>query len=137
MGQEYLATAVTGESEFLHNLGLLGLGHGSAIEVRALSVGVTLFLLKAALVVEPLIGEQFATVHTADGNDHTTLGGVSAIQRSSNLDPLDVGLCDFGTEDLSGHPLNGWHTDFEMTLFANPGDQFSGLFRNVCCRDCS
>ena len=73
MSQEHLAAAVTSESELLHNFGLLGLGYGGAIEVCALAVGVALLLLEAALVVQPLIGEQFATVHTAHGNDHTTL----------------------------------------------------------------
>ncbi len=74
MSQEHLATAVTSESELLHNFGLLGLGDGGTVEVRALAIGIALLLLEATLVMEPLIGEQFATVHTADGNDHTTLG---------------------------------------------------------------
>ena len=45
---------------------------------------------------------------------------------------LDIGFGEVSAEDLSGHFLNGWYTDFEMALFANPGDQFSSLFRIVC-----
>ena len=74
MGQKYLAAAVSGKTDLLHNLGFLGLGNRSAVEIGALSVAVALELLEALLVVDPLVGQEFSTVHTTDGNDHCYFG---------------------------------------------------------------
>jgi len=68
--EKHLAAAVSGETEFLHNLGLLCLGHGSSIKVGALAVGVTLQLLKALLIMEPLVGQELTAIHASDRNDH-------------------------------------------------------------------
>ncbi len=40
--QKHFAAAVTSESEFLHDFGLLSLGHRGAIKVGALAVAVAL-----------------------------------------------------------------------------------------------
>lgn len=72
MGQQHLLTTVACETEFIHGLFLLRLlcGPGRAIVVGALAVGITLELLETALIVEPLVGEEIAAVHTAHRDDH-------------------------------------------------------------------
>jgi hypothetical protein len=70
MCQKHLATAITGESEFLHDVGLLCLRDGGTIKVGALAVFVALELLEAALVVHPLVGQHLSTIHTAHGDNH-------------------------------------------------------------------
>jgi hypothetical protein len=70
MCQKHLATAITGESEFLHDIGLLCLRDGGTVKVGALAVFVTLELLETALVVQPLVGQHLATIHTAHGDNH-------------------------------------------------------------------
>lgn len=72
MGQKDLAAAISGESEFLHNFGLFGLGYRGAVEVGALSVGIALEFLQALLVMEPFVTEELAAIHATDGNDHCT-----------------------------------------------------------------
>lgn len=72
MGQQNLPAAVAGQAELLHDLGLLRLRNGRAVEVGALAVGVTLELLETALIMEPLIGEALSAVHTAHWDDHCT-----------------------------------------------------------------
>jgi hypothetical protein len=123
--QEYLATAIACKSELLHNIGLLRLGYRGSVKVCTLTVSVALFLLETTLVVQPLISEQFAAIHTAYGNDHTTLVGVSLNGVSSSFGhSLDISLGEIGAEDLSGHTLNRGYANFEMSLFAYPGNKF-------------
>lgn len=74
MSQQNFAAAITCETDFLHDLGLLGLGNRRAVKVGSFPVGIALELLKALLIMEPLIGQEFATVHTPDRNDHCYFG---------------------------------------------------------------
>ena len=73
MRQQGLLTTVAGETELLHHLVLFCVGHGGAVKVGALAVGITLELLEAALVVEPLVSQELSAIHTTDRNNHRTL----------------------------------------------------------------
>jgi hypothetical protein len=64
--------AVASQTEFAHDISLLGLRNRRTVKVGTLSVGVALEFLEAALVVEPLIGEALSAVHTTHRNDHST-----------------------------------------------------------------
>ena len=70
MCQKDFFAAISGESELLHNLGLLGLGNHRTVKVGAFSVTVALQLLETSLVVKPFIGQKFSTIHASDGNNH-------------------------------------------------------------------
>jgi len=70
MSQQHLAAAVTGEAELLHHNSFLSVGHRRTVKVGPLAVGITLELLEAALVVEPLIGQQLPAIHAAHRDDH-------------------------------------------------------------------
>ncbi len=70
MCQQGLLAAVAGEAEFLHHFILFRGGHRGTVEVGALSVGISLELLEATLVVEPLVCQEFAAVHATNRNDH-------------------------------------------------------------------
>jgi len=98
MGQKHLAAAVSGESDLLHNLGLLSLGNRRAVEVGALSVAVALELLEALLVVEPLVCQELAAVHTTDGNDHC-YSGLPFPSLPSSFDGVD------GVDAVRGSPI--------------------------------
>lgn len=74
MGQQDLATAIAGESEFFHDFGFFGLGDGSAVKVGTFAIGIALKFLETLLVMEPFVGEHFTTVHTAYGNNHLDKG---------------------------------------------------------------
>jgi len=70
--QKYLATAVSGQTELGHYFGLLGLWcEFATIVICAFSF----CLLELGLIPEPLVGEEFATVHTTHGNDHGIYSG--------------------------------------------------------------
>ncbi len=73
MCQENLLTAVPRETEFIHDLFLLGLRYAFPVVIGSLAVRVTLKLLESALVVEPLVGQELATVHTAHRDDHLAM----------------------------------------------------------------
>lgn len=71
MRQEYLAATVTGQLELVFNdCGLFRIGDRGAIEVGALAVCIALELLEPALVVEPLVGQELATIHATNRDDH-------------------------------------------------------------------
>jgi len=74
VSQQNFAAAITCEADFFHNLSLLGLGDRRAVKVGSLSIGIALEFLKALLIMEPLVGQKFATVHTPDRNDHCYFG---------------------------------------------------------------
>lgn len=73
MRQQSLLTAVPSETELLHHLILFRVGHRGAVKVGALAVGIALELLEAALVVEPLVGQELSAIHTTHRNNHRTL----------------------------------------------------------------
>ena len=68
--QKHFFAAISGEPELLHNLGLLRLGNHGTVEVCALSIAVALELLETALIMEPLVRQKFAAIHTSDRNNH-------------------------------------------------------------------
>jgi hypothetical protein len=71
MRQEHLAAAVAGQLELiLDNCGLFRIGDRGTVKVGALAVCIALELLEPALVVEPLVGQELATIHTANRDDH-------------------------------------------------------------------
>ncbi len=75
MCKQHLLAAVALEPELIHHLFLLRLGYSSPVEVCALSICIPLQLLKATLVVQPLVGQHLSAIHTTYRNDHrTTLG---------------------------------------------------------------
>ena len=51
MREEHLAAAVSGETDLLHDLSLLGLRYGCTVKVGALTVSIALQLLESLLVV--------------------------------------------------------------------------------------
>ena len=78
MRQQAFPAARPGEAEFFHNDRLFRFGNHRAVKVGALAVLITLKFLETALVVEPLVSQEFATIHATDRNDHrTTLSGES------------------------------------------------------------
>jgi hypothetical protein len=94
MCQKHFTTAIACKTNLFHDVGLLGLGDRRAVEVGTLAISVTLKFLETSLIIEPLISEALATVHTPDRNNHlttlvvclpralSTLGGLSRLSLS-------------------------------------------------------
>jgi len=72
MRQQAFPAARPGEAQFLHNDRLFRLGNHRAVKVGALAVLIALKFLEAALVIEPFISQELATIHATDRNDHRT-----------------------------------------------------------------
>ena len=74
--QHHFPATVSGEAEFLHNLGLLSLGYLGAVKVGPLAVGIALEFLETLLIPEPLVCQELAACKASDGNDHCTTGAI-------------------------------------------------------------
>lgn len=124
MGQQHLLATVAGQAELLHNLIFLCVRHAAAVKVGALAVGISLQLLETTLVVEPLVGQELAAVHTTHRDDHlATRGGgfvgrhllaavsVSAHHRSAYPHTPNPRLRKLHAVNVSRHALDRRYTD--------------------------
>lgn len=73
MGEQRLLTAVACELQFLVDLAFGCLGNLFAVKTRGLCGTRALDLAQSALIVLPLVGQEFAAIHTTNGDDHFCL----------------------------------------------------------------
>ncbi len=70
MSEHHFTTAITSTLEFIQNLRFCRVRDTCTVKVGALSICIPLLFLQSSLIVEPLVGQHFATIHTSYGNDH-------------------------------------------------------------------
>lgn len=73
MSQERLLATIARELQFFEQLAFGRLGNLLAVKTGGLCCTRALDFTQPALVILPLVGQEFAAIHTTNGNDHFCL----------------------------------------------------------------